>query len=79
MITRGRVTKIVRSYGSTWGRITPDGESRQVFFNSESLFDAAEYSDLTLDQEVVYEEEPDRANGTRAVRVRIRATEAIGH
>jgi cold shock CspA family protein len=68
-MTKGFVSKLVISYGSTWGRIRPDGEVSGVFFNPQSLIDPTEYNDLVLDQEVEFEEEPDRANGTHAIRV----------
>jgi cold shock CspA family protein len=76
-MTAGKVTKLVTSYGSTWGRITPDREAGQLFFNPKSLVDAAVYPELKLGQDVDFDEEPDRANGTHAVRVRIRSTEAL--
>ena len=76
-MTAGKVTKLVTSFGSTWGRIRPDGEAREVFFSPETLVDRSEYADMILGRDVEFDEEPDRANGTHAVRVRIRATEAL--
>jgi cold shock CspA family protein len=66
-MTPGRVTKIVSSFGATWGRVQPHGESRQLFFNLESLARPADFTDMTEGQEVEFDEEADRANGTRAV------------
>ena len=70
-MTAGKVSKLVTSHGSTWGRIRPDGEAREVFFNPETLVEPSEYAGIVLGQDVEFEEEPDRANGTHAVRVRI--------
>jgi cold shock CspA family protein len=71
-MVRGSITKLVTSYGSSWGRIKPESEAREVFFNPRSLIDPTEYDGLILGEEVEFEEEPDRANGTHAIRVRSR-------
>jgi cold shock CspA family protein len=71
-LTRGSVSKLVSSFGSAWGRLAPEGEAREVFFNPESLLDPSEYDQMVLGHEVEFDEEPDRANGTHAVRVRSR-------
>ena len=71
-MTTGKVTKLVTSYGSVWGRITPDGQVRSIFFNSSTLEDHGDFTDMTLDREVEFEEESDRANGTHVIRVRVR-------
>lgn len=76
-MTLGKITKLVTSYGSTWGRIQPEGETREVFFNPETLVEPTEYSALKVGQEVEFDEEKDRANGTHAVRVRIRSVEPL--
>ena len=76
-MTRGRISKLVATFGSTWGRIRPDGETREVFFNPETLIEPLDYARLVLGQEVEFDEEPDRANGTHAVHVRFLATESI--
>ena len=73
----GKVTKLVRSYGATWGRITPDGETREVFFNAATLIERSDYDALALGQAVEFDEEPDRANGSHAVRVRLLTREAV--
>ena len=70
-MTAGKVTKLVRSFGSTWGRIQPDGETREVFFNAASLVHAPGYANLEIGQGVEFEEERDLANGTRATQVRV--------
>jgi cold shock CspA family protein len=69
-MTAGKVSHLVTSYGSMWGRIKPAGEDREVFFNPESLTNRADYPALALGQDVAYDEEPDRANGTHAIHVR---------
>jgi hypothetical protein len=61
-MTTGKISKLVSSYGATWGRIKPAGEDRQVFFNARSVV-GFDYLDLTLGQEVEFTEEADRANG----------------
>jgi cold shock CspA family protein len=75
-MTKGSITKVVTSFGSTWGRITPLGESSQVFFNLESFAEPANFEDLKEGQEVEFDQEPDRANGTRAVRLVMSAVAA---
>ena len=76
-MTLGKITKLVTSYGSTWGRIQPDGETREVFFNPETLVEPSDYAALKLGQTVEFDEEQDRANGTHAVRVRLKTAEPL--
>lgn len=66
-MTAGRITKIVTSFGATWGRVQPHGESRELFFNLESLARPADFNEMKEGQEVEFDEEADRANGARAV------------
>lgn len=68
-MTYGTVSKLVVSFGSSWGRIRPAGESRQVFFNQAALVQPSEFAAMDEGQEVEFEEEDDRANGTHAVKV----------
>jgi cold shock CspA family protein len=68
-MTNGIIVKLVRSYGSRWGRIQPIGTSREVFFNQASLPEGADFDGLRDGQVVQFDEEPDRANGTHAVRI----------
>lgn len=70
-MSHGEIVKLVRSYGSRWGRIQPSGVARDIFFNRESLAGEAEFEELSEGQLVEFEEEPDRANGTHAVRVAV--------
>jgi cold shock CspA family protein len=69
-MTKGVISKLVSSFGSTWGRIKPAGEVRELFFNAGTLVDYSQYNDLVLGQEVEFDEEPDRANGSHAIHVR---------
>ena len=73
---RGIVSKIVNSFGASWGRIRPEGESREVFFNASTLLNASEFPTIAVGQPVEFDEEPDRANGSHAVRVSLIAAEA---
>ena len=66
---KGSVTKLIITFGSRWGRIRPSGEFRDVFFNPACLEDSADFDRMTVGQEVLFIEETDRANGTRAVHV----------
>lgn len=68
-MTCGKIIKLVRSFGSRWGRIQPIGGSRDVFFNQASLPDGSDFAALREGQVVEFDEEPDRANGTHAVRI----------
>jgi cold shock CspA family protein len=68
-MTNGVIVKLVRSYGSRWGRIQPIGSAREVFFNQASLPEGADFADLRDGQVVEFDEEPDRANGTHAIRI----------
>ena len=68
-MSHGKIIKLVRSYGAAWGRIRPNGSDRQVFFNRASLPSEIDFETLCDGQVVEFEEEPDRANGSRAVHV----------
>jgi cold shock CspA family protein len=68
-MTNGKIVKLVRSYGSRWGRIQPIGTIREVFFNHASLPEGADFDALREGQVVEFDEEPDRANGTHAIRI----------
>jgi cold shock CspA family protein len=68
-MTHGVIVKLVRSYGSRWGRIQPFGATREVFFNQASLPEDADFAALREGQVVEFDEEPDRANGTHAIRI----------
>jgi cold shock CspA family protein len=68
-MTRGSVTKLVKSYGSRWGRIKPHGDDREVFFNTASLDEAVEFTSLDVGQMVEFEEHADNVNGAHAEHV----------
>ena len=75
-MTLGRITKISSSFGSRWGRVRPDdvrseAGSRDLFFNSESMIHPEDFALMREGQDVEFDEEPDRANGVHAVRLRI--------
>lgn len=72
----GTVTKLVKSFGSTWGRVRParrtaDRGSRHVFFNVASLIDASDFARLSEGSAVQFNVRRDRANGVSALRMRI--------
>lgn len=66
----GTVSKLVRSFGSMWGRIQPQGETQQLFFNQSSLVDPAHFAAMVEGEAVEFDEESDRANGMHAINVR---------
>jgi cold shock CspA family protein len=68
-MSAGRISKIVTSFGSKWGRVRAYGHSQELFFNPQSLGRPEEFDDLREGQEVEFDQEPDRANGSRAVRL----------
>ena len=69
-LTTGKVSRLVGSFSSAWGLIKPDDGAREVFFSPQALVDPSEYGQITLGQDVQFDEESDRATGTLAVRVR---------
>ena len=68
-MTQGRISKVVKSFGSQWGRIRPTESSRDVFFNLASLKDPEGFQALKDGQYVEFDEEEDRSNGTHAINV----------
>ena len=70
----GTISRIVNSYGSKWGHVRPDREPRQVFFNVESLVEGEDFAALGLGDAVEFDQEPDRANGMRAIHMRLIAS-----
>ena len=66
-MTKGTITRLTNSHGSTWGYIQPAGTSRVVFFDLHSLSHEADFVNLATGQDVEFEEEVNRVNGTRAV------------
>ena len=68
-MNRGSIVKVVRSFGSEWGRIRPRDGAREIFFNVASLTDPESFAALRVGDYVNFDEENDRANGTRATNV----------
>jgi cold shock CspA family protein len=66
---KGTVTRLVRTHGSTWGRIRPQGDSRDLFFNVASLVHPADFTTLMEGNDVEFDEEADQVNGAHAVHV----------
>ena len=73
---RGTVTKLVNTHGSTWGRLRPTDEDREVFFNADSLAQPSDFSAIELNQEAYFDERLDRVNGSRAVNMALVAPHA---
>ena len=65
-MTRGTIIRLVRTHGSAWGKIQPDGSSRDVFFNLSSLTQPGDFVGLEEGQKVEFEEKDDAVNGTHA-------------
>jgi len=68
-MTRGSVSKLVTTHGSRWGRIQPDGDGKEIFFNAAALEEAADFLSLNLGQIVEFEEHTDQISGTHAENV----------
>jgi cold shock CspA family protein len=68
-LTQGAITKLVTTYGSRWGRIQPEGESREVFFNLKALDEGSDFLALVIGQAVEFEEHVDFVNGSHAEHV----------
>jgi len=77
-MTRGRITRLVTTFGSGWGLIRPVGDLRELFFNTRSLSSAPDFRLLKNGLEVEFEEEADTVNGTRAIAVTIAAPPPLG-
>jgi cold shock CspA family protein len=76
-MTTGVVTKLVTSFGSEWGRIRVARTGADCFFNRKSMLRAADFASLALGQEVKFNEEPDRVNGSRAERMTLVKANAV--
>ena len=68
-MTQGIITKIVRTHGSRWGKVRSTVGSVDSFFNEASMAEGEEFEGLSEGDAVEYEEEADRVNGARAVRL----------
>jgi cold shock CspA family protein len=78
-MTHGSITKLVTSFGSKWGRIKPQGDQREIFFNVASLAEAADFSAMELGQAVEFEECPDEINGSHAEQVVLTTRQPAGN
>ena len=74
-MTQGAVTKVVISFGSTWGRIRPQEDSREIFFNLASLAEPSDFAAIKVGQAVQFDERSDQVNGSHAEHLVL--TEAI--
>ena len=72
----GTVTKIVRSYGASWGRIAVAG-GPLTYFNETSFADPEAFDELTEGAAVVFELADDPVNGSRAVAITLAPVEAL--
>ena len=68
-MTRGSVTKLVTSFGSKWGRITPQGDSRPIFYNVAGLDEDLDFASIDVGQAVEFDECADFVNGSHAEHV----------
>ncbi|HEX5368105.1 MAG TPA: hypothetical protein VFY10_01680 [Dehalococcoidia bacterium] len=75
-MTSGVVTKVVRSFGSEWGRIRIAGSGADCFFNRGSLVHPTDFEALAIGQEVSFDDEADMVNGSRAAHMTIDAKRA---
>ena len=70
-VIAGVVTRVINAGDARWGKIRLHGFSREVFFTFEDLIRPEEFEDLAPGQDVVFEEQPDRAQGMRATNLRL--------
>jgi cold shock CspA family protein len=68
-MTQGSISKLVTSFGSKWGRIQPDGETREIFFNVGALDSGADFLALFVGEAVEFEEHSDFVSGSHAEHV----------
>jgi cold shock CspA family protein len=78
-MTQGLVTKVVISFGSKWGRIRPDGDSREIFFNLASLAEPSDFAALEVGQAVEFDERSDQVNGSHAEHVVVTERLPVGN
>ena len=70
-MAKGTIAKLVRTHGSAWGRICPEGTTRTVFFNPASLAAETHFAGLEEGQHVRFDEERDHVNGSLAIQVAV--------
>ena len=66
----GTVTKIVRSYGASWGRIAVEG-GQLTFFNESSFADPDDFERLQEGAAVSFKLTDDPVKGSRAVAIEL--------
>ena len=69
-LNTGTVTKIVRSYGASWGRIAVEG-GQLTFFNESSFADPDDFDSLQEGAAVSFKLTDDPVNGSRAVAIEL--------
>jgi cold shock CspA family protein len=68
-MTQGSISKLVTSFGSRWGRIRPDGEVREIFFNVGAVRSGVDFMALFVGEAVEFEEHSDFVSGSHAEKV----------
>ena len=76
-MTTGTITKLVTTFGSSWGRIGVSGRTREVFFNLASLKDPHEFAGLHEGQAVEFDEIVEAVNRRHATAMTIRKAEQV--
>jgi cold shock CspA family protein len=69
-VIAGVVTQLTNARDAKWGKVRLAGFMREIFFTAEDLINSEEFDRLTPGQPVEFEEQPDRAQGMRAVNLR---------
>jgi cold shock CspA family protein len=70
-IVAGVITRVTNAGDGKWGKVRHRGSSREVFFTSDDLVEPREFDKLAPGQQVEFQEQPDRAEGMRAVNLRL--------
>jgi cold shock CspA family protein len=68
-MTQGSISQLVTTHGSRWGRIQPEGESREIFFNERALDGGSDFLALAVGGAVEFEERADFVSGSHAEQV----------
>lgn len=76
-MTRGSVIKLVKTFGSSWGRIQPEGATREVFFNAASFTEPKGFASIEVGQDVEFDERADQVNGSHAENLILAALEPV--
>jgi hypothetical protein len=65
-VTRGTITRLVRSHGPLWGNVRLQGTDRDIFFTGESLAHQEDLARLSEGNEVWFEERDTGNDGVYA-------------